>query len=134
VSIHVGPRFLYGLLGAEFSPDQSARLLIQVPLSTEQGEQIASPVATPTEITRAGLPDQYARGVLEAAECGEAYRLLGSGLLRYESAAHGMVGSSIDLFRRLAIIVAQLLTLDTQEVAETQLATLLERELRRQAK
>jgi hypothetical protein len=45
-----------------------------------------------------------------------------------------MVGSSIDLFRRLAIIVAQLLTLDTQEVAETQLATLLERELRRQAK
>ena len=89
----------YGLLGARWRPKAGKTLSIHVPLSDYEGMPVDGNLGTEADDVRAGLPEEYATGVLEGL-CGEAIRL-GAGEMVVTHAAHGKVGSNLIVFRWL---------------------------------
>lgn len=89
----------YGLLGARWRPKAGNTLSIHVPLSGYEGMPVDGNLGTEADDVRAGLPEEYATGVLEGL-CGEAIRL-GAGEMVVTHAAHGKVGSNLVVFRWL---------------------------------
>lgn len=129
VMIPTGARIIYGLLGVEFSAEDTSQLLVQVAVSPNDGEVVPWSIADRSDEVRAGLPHEYVDGVVAGVNAAESPRLLGSGVLRFNCAAHGAVGSSQDVFRRAAMIVVRLLCLDPRSVSEQRLVELLEEQL-----
>jgi hypothetical protein len=76
------------------------------------------------DIVVIGLPDEFADSVLTGAVQAPATRLLGPGVLRFDCAAQGLVGSSRWFFRHLSTIVVRLLT--SRVWSEEELAAILE--------
>jgi hypothetical protein len=114
-----GPRVLYGLLGASFTPDESQRCVVQVGVDTAferpanwmfpeySREQTRWALATNLDSIYIGLLEEYAPAVLRGSV--HAGEVLGGGLLRFDCAAHGLVGSSEWLFQNLADLLVVLL-------------------------
>jgi hypothetical protein len=123
---HAGGYCPYGLLGAEFVPQDSHVLLLQVSVSSADGRCFDAALAGAIDEVRFGLPREYAEGVLDGAAAAGAIHVLGSGVLRFRCAAHGKVGSSSNHFRRLAMLVVQLLCLNTESITEEEVAGLIE--------
>lgn len=126
---HTGGHFPYGLLAAEFVPQESNRLLLQTLVSADEGPCFPASLAGVTDNVRFGLIAEYAGGVMDSALEAEAALRLGSGVLRFHHTAHGEVGSSTNWFRRLTGLVVQLLCLDASIVTAEQVARLFERPL-----
>lgn len=98
----MGPRVMYGLLGATFtSVPSSGTLLVQVALSGADGGLHQESLAGQLDQVRAGLPEEYAESVWEGLQA-PSLPGLGAGVLRVGCAAHGQVGSAPWLFKRLA--------------------------------
>ncbi len=129
-----GPRALYGLLGAEFIPDSSEQLRVQVALSATPQynlgmrigaeEGIAWSLAVWTDDVRIGLPEEYVRGIWDGIA--EAGTVLGSGTLTFQWAAHGAIGSSQALFGRITRCLVQLLAVDAAALSQEELAKILQ--------
>lgn len=118
-----GGRAYYGLLGALYTPAQSGNLLIQVVVSDKQDTLMNQSLANGLDQVWVGLPISYAKEVIQGAKI--AVDLLGSGVLRFSSAAYGVVGSSAAMFHRLADLVVRLLTYENDSLSENQLSKLL---------
>ena len=98
-----GPRILCGLLGATFMPDASERCVIQVAVDSAfempsnwrfpelSRKETSWALATRLDSIYVGLLEEYAPAVLNGAV--RAGELLGSGLLRFDCAIHGLIGS-----------------------------------------
>jgi hypothetical protein len=97
----------YGLLGARFAAGPTGDLVVEVAISDADGPPLAWALAGGEVM--AGLPDEYGEAVLAGAFDGAALARLGAGALRFDCAAHGVVGSSRHLFRRLSTGVVRLL-------------------------
>jgi len=69
-----------------------------------------------------GMPLEYANSVLEGVLGAE--EILGSGVLRFETAAHGIVSSSRRMFRQLALDLVHLLSYKVESLSEEELTTL----------
>ncbi|MCI0719495.1 MAG: hypothetical protein L0338_11090 [Acidobacteria bacterium] len=110
VLIPRGPRALYGLLGAELQPNQSAALLIRVLTSRNGGERFPDSIALSSDETFVGLPEEFSQAVIEGAT-NQIAKVggLGSGELVFGHAAHGLVGSAPVVFKWLADCLVQLL-------------------------
>jgi hypothetical protein len=126
--IPTGTRFLYGILGAAFSPVDIGRLLVQVAVSAEDGERVATSLAGRVDDVRVGLPQEYTEAVLEGATGMDEIHRLGPGVVRFDVAAHGRISSAQVIFRRLARTVMRLLCLDAEPASEEELRKMLERE------
>ncbi len=113
----------YGLLGAEFVPDHSQYLTIQVATGATSVRQVNWALAALVDDVRVGLPDEYADAVLKGAGGQE---LLSGGVLRFAWAAHGMVGSSPMIFLRLATAVVRLISQNATLLSDEELAALLQ--------
>ena len=107
-----GPRSLYGLLGASFSPDNDERLTIKVNISTPEGAGYEESLAKNVDEVYVGLPSEYANSVLMGASEAVETSGIGFGTLSFHCGAHGVVGSSRMFFRLLAKIVVKLMTIE----------------------
>ena len=121
-----GPRgghFVYGLLGATLAKLDTplavrVALAANIPLAG-----IATPVDAMDELWT-GLTPDFARSVEQAALIAAPHHLAG-GLVVFDSAVHGRVGSSELVFSRLAVAVVQLLALGARSTTDNHLVTLL---------
>jgi len=129
ILIPVGPRFLYGLLGAKFIPNDSGKIVVQILVSTTEEADYKKSIASEQHLdtVRVGLPREYSNSVIEGAlqalnpqSCTE----LGSGILRFDQAAWGEIGSSNKIFRQIAATVVQLLALNSDK-NQTQLTEII---------
>jgi len=123
--VPMGPRAMYGLLGATHTADGSGSLRVQVVLSGADGKVYPAALAGRLDQVRAGLPEEYGDSVLAGVLSAEALARLGPGVLRIDCAAHGPVGSSPWLFQRLAGVVVLALTAAADVAWEEEVRRLL---------
>ncbi|HET6384257.1 MAG TPA: hypothetical protein VFJ58_12765 [Armatimonadota bacterium] len=117
----------YGLLGAEFVPDLSGAMTIQVMISTGNLDVLQGVIpGTITDTVRRGLPSEYADSVFDGAIQGNLDAPLGSGVLQFNCAAHGEAGSSRRVFRQLSEVVTRLVGIDPSSVTMEQLLSLID--------
>jgi hypothetical protein len=118
-----GGRALYGLLGAHFTPATAGGLAIEVAVSVDGGQPLESSLASRVDDVAVSLPRYNGEAVTAgAAEVGE---MLGSGVLRFDQAAHGLVGSAPGVFRTLARAIVHLLAAGVDSVSADSLQNLL---------
>lgn len=127
----VGHPSSYGLLGASFTPLPVDQLLIQVVCSTENGCLLDWALAGRCDEVHAGLPAEYASSVLDAAGTADGVADLSAGLLRFDHAAHGDVGSSSWFFGQLGRLLVSLLPRDVSQIRDDELAEIIAVGLRR---
>jgi len=114
IMIPVGPRVCYGLLGAQFIPNDSDKLSLEVRVSTEEESIFESSIAAQVDTVRIGLPEEYSQSVIDGIVASRDYEMiktLGSGVILVDKAAHGEINSSKKFFRNIAATVIQLLLL-----------------------
>lgn len=122
-------RALYGLLGAEFVSDRSGSLLVKLAVSEAVSEGVEPELdwslASSIDKVCAGLPVEYADSVFDGVI--HAGKILGSGVLFFNCAAHGEIGSSPQMFRQLALKVVRLIASASvrESLSEEELAELL---------
>lgn len=115
IIIPVGPRVCYGLLGAEFIPNNFGKLSVEVRVSTENESIFPSSIADEFDTVKIGLPEEYSQSVIDGivnSLNNQIIQTLGSGVIKIEQAAHGEISSSKKMFRNIAATVIQLLLLD----------------------
>jgi hypothetical protein len=115
----------YGLLGAEFVPALSDRLVIEVVASRSDGPTFLDSMAFQSDDVRIGLPGEYAEAVLESVVNAAESWLLGPGDLRFHRAAHGLAGSSPMIFKQLTAAVVHVIAAVQDQVAEQELGAYL---------
>ncbi len=120
ISSQRGPHVLGGGLGAEFLPDNSGQLLIQV-LAVNPIEQATRPGGT-----RIGLSPYMARRVLDGARAVPQIDQLGAGVLRFDRAVLPPTEAAPVLFEWMAGAVVRLLTPAAVGLPDEKLAELLE--------
>jgi hypothetical protein len=125
MAVHTGPMIQYGALGAAFLPEHRDNLLIRVLISAEPGEPFPLPLAGRTELAHIGLPEEYIPNVLEDIAQFEELSELGTGILSFERAVYGEVGSSRRFFRRLSHAIVRLLCLKQGTLSDQGYITLL---------
>ncbi len=115
----------YGLLGAEFMPDSGGRITVEVALSSgSDGETVTyDSLAAGSDAVRVGLPREYGSAVLQASMLYAS--ALGPGTLCFADAAHGMVGSSVAVFRWLTRIVLELLVHEVATMTDDELMSIV---------
>lgn len=118
-------RALYGLLGAKFVSDRSGELLVKLAVSENVEAEIDWSLASSIDKVCAGLPVEYADSVLDGVI--HSGKILGSGVLFFNCAAHGEIGSSPQMFRQLALRVVRLIASASmrKSFSEEELAELL---------
>jgi hypothetical protein len=113
-----GPKINYGLLGLRFEPTSLLEGIVRVGVVKSVGTPLSGLLAPRFEKTYAGLPEEYADYVAIALQ----QELMGagvSGIATVDHAAHGLIGSSPRLFRRLCVLLVGFLLnrLDESEPA-----------------
>lgn len=116
-------RALYGLLGAQFVSDRSGQLIVKVALCEQTEKEVNWSLAAGIDRVMVGLPGEYASRILDGAV--GAGEILGSGVLSFNCAAHGEIGSSPRIFRQLASIVVRLLASQEEALSEEELVALV---------
>lgn len=116
IIVPVGPKSLYGLLGAEFEPNDSGHLVLEVLVSTDNEPIYTKSLANDLDLVKVGLPSEYKEsvvdGILDHLKNNQISHQLGSGILKIDRAAHGEINSSNKFFRQIAITLIQLLMLE----------------------
>lgn len=116
----------YGILGAEIkSPCISGELLVKVMSSDKLGRELSWALASRLDNIFTGLPTEYAVAVLEKAVESPIIQQIGEGVLEFRYAAHGVVGSSINVFKRLCSVTLELLCQKTKDVNTEQIEALI---------
>jgi hypothetical protein len=109
------------LLGAEFVPSSSGPLIIQVAESLNHEKQIEWSLASANDVVRVGIPRQHINSVLDGAQSEGEIFALSSGILRFDFAAHGEIGSSPKIFRQLAKGIVRLFVNSSATVSAEEL-------------
>ena len=123
---HLGPRFAYGLLGAEYTPLPGSVLTVQVAVSNEIGEILKGKLAGQGDIVHSGLLGEFAEGVFAGVATLSKSGILRSGVLHYAWAAHGEIGSSHNVFKRLSCAVLLLIATKRHDFSSDDISDLLE--------
>lgn len=126
-----GPHSNYGLLGAEFVPNGTAELAIEVATSgaytrdDEEGTRWILPSSRPWTGEIVGLPTEHGKAVLAAARNAPNVAQLGGGTLHFDRAAYHRVDSNDNTYARLARIVVRLLMPSAEVMSEQALVDLV---------
>jgi hypothetical protein len=121
MAVITGPRKLYGLLGATYIPERTEALSIHIAVSDSSQKVIDWSLVGMIDQVRLGLPEEFADAVLKGAIEATPNKL-GAGMLRFDCAAHGMIGSSPYLFGELSKIVVTLLRIPSELLTEDEIA------------
>jgi hypothetical protein len=121
--VPVGPRALYGLLGARLVPSAATELFVEARFGANGPEYRSDLVPRGSSLCpeiRAGLCHDYAAAVLEGVQ--EYQRLRGSfpfgGSLVFATAASDEMSSCFSQFRALAFLLVRLMLLDRDDRSE----------------
>jgi hypothetical protein len=123
--VRTGPRSLYGLLGAHFTPRDNKSLEMEVAISDRIGPQFSDSLAGHSDDVRVGLPDEYAGAVLEGAAMLAKEESQLSGQILFCCAAHGRVGSSAAIFEQLSKMVVSLMFSQEPRLLQDRIKALL---------
>jgi hypothetical protein len=120
-----GPMAMYGLLGAEFTPDNSNVLRVRVLLGRPSGEKYRSPLVMQSEQPTVGLVKEFAEPILQAAvaEIIKA-KPWPSGQLTFARAVQGAAGSNSFIFKQLSAILVRLILLPARQPSKEELEAL----------
>jgi hypothetical protein len=88
----------YGIIGVLYEPEARETLAVTVGISEQTGEPLDWTLGSRTDTVYAGLYAEYAEAVLESFA--ESDKLQG-GSIQIHHAAHGMIGSSPYIFKRI---------------------------------
>ncbi len=122
-----GGRIEYGLLGAEFAANRSNEVTIEVGISDPAPPPYCDSLAASVDQVRLGLTVDFAQSVVEGATCAqEKFECLPSGVLLFNCAAHGAVGSNRFIFRGLGAAAVRLVGFGGETVPEGQLMSLFD--------
>jgi hypothetical protein len=114
ILVNTGPRWLYALLGAEFTPHDAVTLDVTICSDDELGQTFENAMALPSEEVRVGLLPEYTGAIAAAlARYSADMRALGAGGLVFRCAAHGKYGSCESLFSGLGAVILSLLPADS---------------------
>ena len=115
ILIPVGARVCYGFLGANFTPNNSGELSLEVRTATENEAIFRESLAHKLDTVRVGLPHEYSQSVIAGVKesfSPQLLQTLGSGVICFDKAAHGEMSSSNKFFYQIAVTVMHLLLLD----------------------
>jgi hypothetical protein len=113
----------FGLLGISYEPRDAAGLRIEVRYANAHGARWSSSLAATIDEVGIGLPKVYAEAVLDGFS--ESSQQPPCGVLVLVEAAHGLVGSSPDFFRKIARACMGVLLLAEPPEADEALAAIL---------
>ena len=111
-----GGRALYGLLGIELVAGDAVDTEVRVPFSTDAGSRWAHALAA-KDVVECGLPREYAADTLLALSTSLEGRCAAASVV-VTHAAHSPVGSSPEMFARLARACAELALASRWDAAE----------------
>lgn len=114
----------YGLIGFQFVPDKLDRLQCEVGYSSMNGPSWPDALAAELDDVRLGLPREYSSAVVAALSSACEGRMP-SGVIRIMDAAHGLVGSSPNVFGRLTTAAVELALLVGAELPDDQVVKIL---------
>ncbi len=126
--IIMGPRDLYGALGASLVPNRSGQITIQVAVSDNRGRLYEDTLASKLETVYVGLPQEYVDGLFLGIADLPELRSLGAGTLCFDRAAHGDIGSCRRIYEQLTKSIVRLLACDWETVTEEELLLILQRQ------
>lgn len=120
-----GGKFGYGLLGAEYKPEDGDQLTVRVPVNEVSGDRLDWAISSRMIEPRQGLPPEYTSSVFEGVERYLATSCeIGGGTLCFSHSVHSNVGSSISLFRNISSSLVEIIAkmpmdeLDMAKIAE----------------
>ena len=123
ILVPAGPRFLYGLLGCHFKPDQAEHVTIQVQISSPEERIFPDSLGTQMDEVRVGLPAEYGSAVLSGVALEkDRLEMLGAGNLTFNCAAHGAVGSCTVIFKHLSAMLIKILSTVTHGLSDDEMA------------
>jgi len=102
----------YGLLGAEFIPDNSGMTTVRIAVSDCENNIFENHMSYNFEKVICGIPREYGNSVLNYIKANIEKINLPSGKLNFNIGAHGIIGSSCSVFGVLSGIVLMLLQID----------------------
>jgi hypothetical protein len=125
VFVPLGPRWMYGLLGGQFSQDSTGQLIVDVGVSTPNGRSFPDSLAMKGEEVRVGLPAEYAQSVLAGVDLAETeLKTLAPGKLSISCATHGTIGSSQAIYKHLSATLVKFFNTASLESSDDELAKL----------
>lgn len=129
VLIPRGAHFVYGLLGAEFTPSHGDEFVVRV--SRDQaGEKISDwSLARGLDEVTSDIPAWAIEVILDAASSSGLVFSTGSGVVQFVLGGHGTLGSNKWVFRGLSKCIVELISLNTRCPSQAELASYLHQNL-----
>jgi|SRR5579872_2991696 len=119
--VHIGGYLAYGLAGARYVPDGSAQLRLRTYVSGQDGPEYLTSVASGLDVAYIGLPAEFSKSIATGVNNALEKIVIGGGILAFDRAAHGLVGSSPMFFARLATVVTMLIGLKTSALSDDEI-------------
>jgi hypothetical protein len=105
LSVPVGARIIYGMLGAEFKSNQSNSFLLEINSSDVTKTILKTPLYHGIDDVFIALPDIYTNSIKREVErCFEG-KLFPPGKMKIDCAAYSEVGSNKKIFDDLVVII-----------------------------
>jgi hypothetical protein len=120
----VGPRTLYGLLGATFDSSDAGILKFEVCSSFGHEALLEDSLITnhSIDLIHVGLLNEYADAVNESIASSEStLEKIGSGKIVFNHAAYGDIGSSPSIFRKLTDVILKYIGMNIFDISEQDL-------------
>ena len=117
--IPLGPRAMYGLLGARFVANQSGELIIEIGSTELAGDVVPDTLAMRGDIVRVGLPSEYINGVSNGIELAlPDLAKLGAGVMTVSCAAYAEISSCEDIYSKVFRMLAALLSVGDSSMSD----------------
>jgi hypothetical protein len=119
-----GGMIAYGLLGAEYTFIPQNKLNVKINVATEPNTPLVNPLVS-SDCVLKGISSEYVEGIIQ----GIRVRNIPPGNITFSCGAHGLVGSSTQVFNILARIIIAIINSSYSERNETQLIELVNLEV-----
>ena len=127
LSIPVGPRAMYGLLGARFESKQAGDLVVRIGSTSSEGAILSDNIAINSDVVRTGLPHEYLNGVSKGIQLANLeLARIGAGVLTINCAAYAKVSSCESVYTQVTRMLASLLSADDNNWSDEALIVILQ--------
>ena len=118
----------YALLGVDFLAHKDGKSIIKWDINCLKRERYNDAIALSVDTVFWGILDEYVEGIMESLDAHRKEHMLPSGIITYNISAHGEIGSSLDMFRRVNDILLSLLICD--DISESLIAKIVQENIR----
>jgi len=119
----------YALLGVTYTPLNSKKLDIVINVGTADDVVLKDNIAFTSDEVHIGIPAEYALTIIDSAVDTLKDLEFPSGILFFDVAAHGHVGSSKMIFSRVTKMLVKIISKNVLELSESELKELVALEL-----